>query len=844
MRAAPCFTLMLSVPLAVSLSRWSLVATFALVSGTTLFSRAVTPGEINAGVGLTGTFSLSPDGTRALFPTNKGQAMIDVATGKLANVEKSWFAVSDQAACAWSPAGDQLAVLVYREGLATLQVWNPAAGTTRELLAMPRALYLRIPPVWSPDGRVLYFVINQNLPWSRRDPRDDVRPTENNNVELGISGRYDLTVRRERFIREYPEAYAEGNRSLIFALDVATARLGLVGKGNDIETLYLSPDGRHLLATQPRQSEPGAETRWTKQVLIDFYLFAPAAPETLPTVDLEKLEDRAAGWSDAAGARLDPLLARVCLNTTSRFAPPLSTGNDGQPVVSWSPDSTRFAFASVGRASRGDVFTYEIATRMLRNLTEATTLPLVGAKTLGYAEHYSFNYNSHKFGGFYPPLWTPDGRGLLVTGAGDTWLVAADGSAAPRNLSEALPFESRAIVPVARRSIVALDASGRLTVLAKDRATRLDSLWKVALTGGEPVKLADLGLWTELKFATDARAETLVFVGQAPGRDTNLFRIALQETATPVAAVALTKFRAGLASAEFPETRVLSWKTPTGSLAYGVLTLPAGASPEKKVPMLVTGYPGGPISEADSRVRSGPRYYTESTDTYLQDGIAVFEADFPISDEGTYAHVMREVVGAVNAATDAALATGVIDEKRLGLEGASFGGFMVQAVISQTDRFKAAVSVAGISNWAANYLGAGMYGPRYHEQGQGRLVEPMWSDPVRYVENSPLAYWDRVRTPLLLIHGEQDNTVPIERSEESLRGLQRLGRDGVLARYRRMGHQANAEARQRIRAWFREHLLGAEPRAHFADLGSFLLGGSGEPTPTAPVAPSPTSSTP
>lgn len=791
-------------------------------------ARPVTPGDLGAGVGITSKFSLSPDGTRAIFQTNKGQAFIDVATGKLANVAPAWFAVGDQVACAWSPTGDRLAVVVYREGLATLQIWQASDGAMREVFALPRALYYRLPAVWSPDGRTLYFVVNQNLPWARTDPRDDNSPTADNNVTLESSGRYDLTVRRERFVREYPEAYAESNRSLIYALDVATGRAGVLGKGNDIETLYLSPDGRHLLAAQPKQAVPGREARWTKQVLVDLYLFATAEPATLPTIDLEKLEDRAAGWSDARDQRVEPLLRDLHLNTTARFLPPLSSGNDGQPILSWSPDSTRFAFATVGRQSTGDVFVYDVVRRALLNLTEKVTLPLVGPKTLGYAEHYSFNYNSHKFGGFYPPRWTPDSRTLLVTGAGDAWALPADGSAAPRNLTAAVPDEARAIVDAGRSGVVALDAAGRLAVITKDRASRLDGLWTVSLDGGVPVRRAEFGAWTDMNFATDMRGELLVVAGQAPRGDTNLRRVALRADSAPVA---LTRFRANLDQLEFPEKRILSWKTPDGLSAFGVLTLPAGASADRKVPLVLTGYPGSPISQIDTEARAGARAYTESIDTFIQDGIAVFEPDLPISDEGSYAHVMREVVAAVNAATDAALATGVIDEKRLGIEGASFGGFMVQAVVAQTDRFKAAVAIAGVSNWASNYLGAGTYGPRYHEQGQGRLVEPLWADPARYLENSPLAYWDRVHTPLLLIHGEQDSTVPIERSEESLRGLQHLGRDGVLARYRRMGHEPNPEARQRIRAWFREHLLGQPARAHRAALGSFLLGGNGEPTP-------------
>lgn len=96
------------------------------------------------------------------------------------------------------------------------------------------------------------------------------------------------------------------------------------------------------------------------------------------------------------------------------------------------------------------------------------------------------------------------------------------------------------------------------------------------------------------------------------------------------------------------------------------------------------------------------------------------------------------------------------------------------------------------------------------------------------MDNSPLKYWNRVRTPLLLVHGELDGQVSIENSEESFNGLQRLERPVVLARYRRLGHEIQPEVRQRIRGWWREHLLGAQSLSHIAAQESFFFGESAD----------------
>ncbi|MGH8236655.1 MAG: alpha/beta hydrolase family protein, partial [Steroidobacteraceae bacterium] len=229
---------------------------------------------------------------------------------------------------------------------------------------------------------------------------------------------------------------------------------------------------------------------------------------------------------------------------------------------------------------------------------------------------------------------------------------------------------------------------------------------------------------------------------------------------------------------------------------------------------------------------------TDFLDDFLREGIAVLLADITTSDWGVYEQPMQQIVDGVDAATDAALATGVIDPARLGILGESYGGYMVNAVIAHTDRFKAAASVAGLSDLFGNYMGTASDGSSYYELGQGRMAAPLWQEPQRYVENSPIVHWDRVRTPVLFVHGLADNTVPLAFGREGFKGLLRLDRDAIFAVYNRMGHKAQAEQLQRIRGWFREHLLAAPPITQIAEQASFFLGGdAGGEVSTAPAAP-------
>jgi len=145
----------------------------------------------------------------------------------------------------------------------------------------------------------------------------------------------------------------------------------------------------------------------------------------------------------------------------------------------------------------------------------------------------------------------------------------------------------------------------------------------------------------------------------------------------------------------------------------------------------------------------------------LKHGLAVFRPDIPMSDEGVYEHPMKQIVDGVNAATDAVLATGLIDETRIAVRGKGLGGYMVEAVATQGTRFKTGISEDGWPNLASRY---GVSSPelynapggewRYFDVERGRMEQPLWEDPVRYMENSPISHINQVRIPLLLFNGK------------------------------------------------------------------------------------------
>ncbi|MBM3890640.1 MAG: S9 family peptidase [Verrucomicrobia bacterium] len=170
------------------------------------------------------------------------------------------------------------------------------------------------------------------------------------------------------------------------------------------------------------------------------------------------------------------------------------------------------------------------------------------------------------------------------------------------------------------------------------------------------------------------------------------------------------------------------------------------------------------------------------------------------------------------AAVDAAVAEGVADPARLGLMGHSDGGFAVLALLTQTDRFKAAISRSGYANLTSRQGmlddNGAAYGIRAEKPvNEAGLTGPLTRQRDTFVAESPIFALDRIKTPLLLTHGTFDSACHSEQAEEVFTGLRELQRPVEYARYDREQHQERfwTHANQldflrRTLAWFDAHL--------------------------------------
>jgi dipeptidyl aminopeptidase/acylaminoacyl peptidase len=145
-----------------------------------------------------------------------------------------------------------------------------------------------------------------------------------------------------------------------------------------------------------------------------------------------------------------------------------------------------------------------------------------------------------------------------------------------------------------------------------------------------------------------------------------------------------------------------------------------------------------------------------------------------------------------------------VDTTKIGCIGASYGGFMTQYILTQTDLFTAAISHAGISS-IASYWGEGYWG--YSYSGAASAFSYPWNNPDLYINQSPLYKADKITTPLLLLHGSADTNVPVGESIQMFNALRILGKTVEFVQVQGENHAIYDHAKRiewnkTIHAWF------------------------------------------
>jgi dipeptidyl aminopeptidase/acylaminoacyl peptidase len=268
------------------------------------------------------------------------------------------------------------------------------------------------------------------------------------------------------------------------------------------------------------------------------------------------------------------------------------------------------------------------------------------------------------------------------------------------------------------------------------------------------------------------------------------------------------------------ELQPIEYLSLNGQKLKGWILLPIGYEKGRRYPTIAWVYAGYLYSDRKPYLAQAAHGLSLNMQIPASRGFAVLFPSMPMKQEGEVDEPMLRLQEGVQPALDKAVELGVADPERLFVMGQSFGGFSTYGLVTQTSRFKAAVALAGLSDFISLYTQfdarmryeefphenlamAGLF-----ESAQTAMGSPPWKDLGRYMRNSPIFYVERVETPVMIVQGDLDY-VAIQQGEEFFTSLYRQGKRAEFVRYWGEGHVLESPANirdmwTRIEAWLDE----------------------------------------
>ena len=476
----------------------------------------------------------------------------------------------------------------------------------------------------------------------------------------------------------------------------------------------------------------------------------------------------------------------------------LTAGDHDNTSPAWSPDGASIVFVSK-RMPDAD-FT---------NATELYVIPATGGEPRRLPAPDS---------PLDAPAWSPDGDLIAFVGSAranaagarsQLWVIPADGCGEARSLTPALDLSIG--LDVSSDSRAGLSASrpvwspdGRaLFFLASARGTT--PLWWVTPDGGAPARILEGARQVQsFAFSRDGGSVVLNLGDSLNPGDVYAVRVGEPPRQLTDANGAL------FGEVELVTPEAFTFAGAEGWEIQGWLMKPAGFADGERYP-LVLDIHGGP------HTAYGEMFFFEFQVLAAQGQGVLFinprgstgygEHFTMASNDDWGGNDYRDLMLGMDAAIDRAP---WIDPARLGVTGGSFGGYMTNWIITQTDRFAAAVTQRSVSNMVSKW---GVSDIGYHGNDL-QWGGPPWENMQFYLDRSPLTHVTKVVTPLLIIHSERDYRCPIEQGEQLFTALKYLRREVQMVRFPDEGHELSRsgqplhrlERLQRIAGWFRDHL--------------------------------------
>jgi len=253
------------------------------------------------------------------------------------------------------------------------------------------------------------------------------------------------------------------------------------------------------------------------------------------------------------------------------------------------------------------------------------------------------------------------------------------------------------------------------------------------------------------------------------------------------------------------------WTSSDGQKLRGLLAKPDDFDPNRKYPMIVNFYEKS--SDAIFQHRAPEPHRSQINYTfYTSRGYLVFNPDIPYK----IGYPGESAFNAVVSGTVSLIDKGFVDKNNIGLQGHSWGGYQIAYILTRTNLFKCAESGAPVVNMFSAYggirWGTGLSRQFQYERAQSRIGGNIWEYPLRFLENSPLFFLDKMTTPVLIMHNDEDAAVPWYQGIEYFMALRRLGKPAWLLNYNGEPHwpvkrKNRMDFQKRMQQFFDYYLL-------------------------------------
>ena len=455
-----------------------------------------------------------------------------------------------------------------------------------------------------------------------------------------------------------------------------------------------------------------------------------------------------------------------------------------------------------------DWYSYSVANGSTTNLTRNLTVPFYNEENDTPSPPASYGIAG----------WTKDDADVLIYDRYDIWQISPDGSRT-KNLTAGVGRKELTALRYVRLDPKErwIDPDKPMLLRAENQETRDSGFYQDKVNSNAPpqkllMAAKDFKVPTKAKDAdvlmmTASRFDQFpdIWITNSTFRD--LKRVSNGDAQRE-------RFNWGTAE-------LVSFKNTDGVPLKGLLLKPDNFDPKKKYPMMVH------IYERLSQIlhtfyNPGPGTSINPT-YYVSNGYLVFMPDIVYTIGYPGQSALKCVLPGIQAVVD----RGYVNENAIGIQGHSWGGYQIAYMVTQTNRFKAAAPGAVVSNMTSAYSGirwgTGLPRQFQYERAQSRIGGSLWEYPLRFLENSPIFRADRVETPLLMIHNDEDDAVPWYQGIEYFLALRRLGKEAYMFTYNGEKHglrkRINEKDYTRRLQEFFDHFLKGAPAPEWMEKG-------------------------